>query len=337
MAESRWHRQGGGVTPNQEFFIVHHYDPPTPLDGPRVAVGASAKGTPARSFSLPELQAFGEVTERAVLECAGMSRGYLSEKVPGTQWGHGLVGVADWTGVRLVDLFAAADFDTDFTCAVVSGRDEGTAQPENVHAQFAKGLDRVKAIDPGTLLAWKMNGEPIPHEHGGPLRLVVPGWYGIWWVKWVNKIELTNEPFRGFWQWERYTYQITGPGGEAVREQLPRALITDPVDGASLTGGRLTVTGLAWAMEPVVAVDVTADGGRTWHPAVLQDLDSRWSWRRWRLELELGTPLGLRTISARARDADGQCQEWHSKPNRLGYANNAIHSIAVDLSVLPRE
>jgi hypothetical protein len=214
----------------------------------------------------------------------------------------------------------------------VHGRDWGVAQPEGVHAVFAKGLPREKALDGDTLLAWAMNGTPLPAEHGGPVRLLVPGWYGIWWVKWITRIELRNEEFRGFWQHERYTYQdeggrITG----VVTGHLPRAAILSPRDGEEVHTGA-PIHGLAWAGEHrVVSVETSVDDGETWHAAEFIESAHRWGWSEWRAVLPDGLPRGVWRISARAHDAAGRTQDWEPAFNRLGYGNNGIHRISVDV------
>jgi DMSO/TMAO reductase YedYZ molybdopterin-dependent catalytic subunit len=322
---------GAVVTDASELFIVHHYDPP-PVGAPdlghvlmRSIAGTETQITEADVRGLPAR----EVT--AVLECAGNGRKYLEIKAPGTQFGHGLCGVATWRGVSLRDLLEANDARGEFATVVVRGLDAGWAAPENLFSDFAKGLPCEKALHPDTLLAWELNGEPVPHEHGGPLRLVVPGWAGVWWVKWVTEITCTNDSFHGFWQNQRYRY-VGGeyPEPQVVMEQLPRALITSPVAGEYVSS-TTTVRGKAWSgAGPISRVEVSVDGGASWLDAGVAEPEGPWMWVDWTLDVEL--PAHAALICARATDATGARQEWTSRQNRLGYGNNGIGPIQVSVS-----
>jgi DMSO/TMAO reductase YedYZ molybdopterin-dependent catalytic subunit len=319
------------TTPQDELFLVHHYDPPP---GDAVELGKielqAPDGSPIATLTTDSLQGLPQREVRAVIECAGNGRRFVRHKAPGTQFGRGLCGCAVWSGVPLTDVFAAHGVSTDFATVVVHGADSGWAAPENRFARFGKGLPVEKALHPDTLLAVSLNGERVPHEHGGPIRLVVPGWMGIWWVKWPTSIRCSNEVFAGFWQNERYRY-VDGEFEEpvVVTEQLPRALVLEPIDGDFVDGRPLTVSGRAWAgSSEVVSVEVSVDNGRSWVPATLGDRSSRWEWTPWSVNIELhDTPVA--TISARAVDAGGAVQPWDSRHNRLGYGNNDIQTVTV--------
>lgn len=206
------------------------------------------------------------------------------------------------------------------------------AQPENEFAQFSKALPCAKARNRDTILAWEMNGEPIPPLHGGPLRLVVPGWYRVWWVKWVRQVRASTEPFDGFWQTRRYTYQDANQKQlGAVTQLRVRSLITSPSSGAQVGKRRIRVDGLAWSGESQVEkVEVTVDRGRNWVEAVLSSPMSPWSWQTWTV-VELAGAAGLRYIASRATDSAGRSQDWVSESNRLGYGNNSIQEVCVDV------
>ena len=168
-------------------------------------------------------------------------------------------------------LEAAGLGDAAYESVVVSGADEGTTMPEDSHDRFAKALPREKALDPDTIVAWQLDGEDVPVEHGGPLRLVVPGWYGIWWVKWPQEIRLSSEPaeaFDGFWQSQRYTYQdVRGRCCPWYVTSCRARCVTWPYDGAVVTGDA-SVEMLAWAGEHAVSpVELSVDDGATWVPA----------------------------------------------------------------------
>jgi DMSO/TMAO reductase YedYZ molybdopterin-dependent catalytic subunit len=329
MAETRLeYHASHDSTSNEALFVVHHYEPP-PVGADELGrLSLRAPGT-TLDLTVAELREFAAQRVEAVIECAGNARRMLRPRAPGTQFGYGLCGVATWEGVRVSDLLAGVDPDS-WSTLVAGGLDHGWAQPENRLAQFAKGLPKEKALHPDTLLAWSVNGDPLPHEHGGPLRLVVPGWAGVWWVKWVCTLECTDERFAGFWQHDRYRY-VGGdfPEPEVVREQLPRALIVSPLDDDVVAGGSVEVTGRAWSgAAPIESVEVSTDGGASWASARLEPQSGPWTWARWRHAVQVPRG-GLLTISARATDAAGARQEWDSRPNALGYGNNGIMSIMV--------
>jgi sulfite oxidase len=327
--------EAGETTPNPDFFIVHHYAPAEP-DAATWKVEVVGGSGQEKSFDLRALKSFPEHSVTALLECAGLSRGNLPEPKPGTQFGNGLVGTAAWTGARLSDVLQAANVASDFDTLIVTGGDSGTAQPENVHSEFAKGLPRDKALAEDTLLAWAMNGEPLDPLHGGPVRMVVPGWFGVWWVKWPQRLQArAGSGFDGFWQSYRYTFQteegaITG----VVQSLLPRSLIVSPAAGARVKRGTVRLQGVAWAGEQAVTlVEVTADGGHTWTAAEITSRFGRWAWLRWQADVDLAGPAGLRPVAVRATNESGRKQEWQSAGNRLGYGNNGIHVIKLDVVV----
>jgi DMSO/TMAO reductase YedYZ molybdopterin-dependent catalytic subunit len=334
MAEGSIPRSGG-ITPNDEFFIVHHYAP-ADVDGSEWSIDIEGTGGKRRSISGAELKSLPERSVTVLLECAGLSRGHLPEPKPGTQFGHGLVGTAVWTGARLSDVLDLAGVARDFHTLVVSGADAGTAQPENIHSDFSKGMPREKVLADDTLLAWAMNGQPLAYLHGGPFRVVVPGWFGVWWVKWPRRIEAKAAgQFDGFWQTSRYTYQSEdGAVQSVVQSLLPRSLIVSPDAGSRVARGPVHVEGVAWAGESAVArVEITTDAGKTWSPAQIAAEYGRWAWSRWRATVEFTGPAGLRRLAVRCTDASGRTQDWQSSGNRLGYANNGIHTIKLDVVV----
>jgi DMSO/TMAO reductase YedYZ molybdopterin-dependent catalytic subunit len=330
MAEGHIDRHTSAGTAIEDMFVVHHYDQPElPTDHKIHVVGANHVSW---TITPDDLRTLGQRDEVALLECAGNGRGLRARRAPGNQFGLGLFGQARWTGVSLAAVLGARGLTDEWTCAVIHGPDEGVTKPEGTRAMFGKGLPRDKAVHPDTLLAWEVDGAAIPASHGGPVRLVVPGWYGIWWVKWVTRIELTNADFHGFWQNERYTYQDEeGRISDVVAEQLPRAVILSPRDWENVSDDN-AVRGLAWAGEQEVAeVDLSIDDGQTWKPGRIVERTGRWGWVRWEAYLPAGLPRGLRRVAARARDVSGRTQDWEPSFNRLGYGNNGIHRITIDL------
>jgi hypothetical protein len=335
MAEGRLSAHSPDGTPVDDLFVVHHYSQPDPGGLGKVRfVGPDGAASVLGESELRELPTRDVV---AVIECAGNGRGLRRTRAPGNQFGLGMFGQSRWTGPSLADVLEAAGLrEAAYESIVVTGADEGTTMPEDSHDRFAKALPRDKALDPDTIVAWQLDGEDVPAEHGGPLRLVVPGWYGIWWVKWPVEVRLSTESaeaFDGFWQNQRYTYQDDeGRVLSAVRDQLPRAVLTWPYDGAVVSGDA-SVEILAWAGEhAVTTVELSADDGATWVPAHHVGTGAGpWRWTRWNARLPSGLPRGLRRIAVRAADAAGRTQEWEPDPNRLGYGNNQIHVVQLDL------
>lgn len=311
-------------------FVVHHYDLPDVTD--QTGVEITTLHGKSRSVGIAELAGLPTRDVTAVIECAGNGRGLLDRRAPGNQFGLGLFYQATWTGVAVSDLLGDAAQE-DWTTLVVNGTDEGVTMPEAVYARFGKGLPRQKALHQDTILAWQVNGSPLASEHGGPLRLVVPGWFGIWWVKWVRSLELSAAPYAGFWQRERYTYQAQdGTVIAPVAQQLPRAVLLTPQDNARILD-ESEVSVVAWAGEhPVAAVEFTVDDGTSWLAAELvEPADSPFMWSRYRAKIPGGLPRGRRRLAVRAIDTQGRTQQWQPATNRLGYGNNGIHIVDVDL------
>jgi DMSO/TMAO reductase YedYZ molybdopterin-dependent catalytic subunit len=196
---------------------------------------------------------------------------------------------------------------------------------------FVRSLSLGQAHESGVILAYAMNGEALPLEHGFPLRLIVPGWYGVASVKWLTEIEVLDQPFQGYFQTERYIYEWERDGRlvkEPVTVQRVRALITSPKPDETIEQGDVAVRGLAWSGAAAIArVDVSIGGG-PWQEAHLLDDGTRHSWQRWELIVE-HRHTGPTTIRARATDLAGATQPERPEWNRLGYGSNAIQEIGI--------
>jgi len=297
------------VTPNELFYLRSNFPYPAPVRDIEIG-GAVAK---PRLLPVAELRSLPSRTLVATIECAGNGRAYMSPPVPGEPWGLGAVSTAEWTGVSLSAIL-------------------GELRPEAVDVLFeaadgfARSLPLETATHPDTLLAFEMNGEPLPHEHGGPVRVLVPRWYGMASVKWVARVAGLEVPFGGHFQSERYVIE-----SEPVREMNVRALITEPAAGSTVAAGRLTVRGYAWTGRGhIVAVDVSADGGASWRKATIVESAPPYAWSRWEVEW-LGMPSGRPALVARASDSAGGVQPLEPVWNSLGYCNNGAvpHLITV--------
>jgi DMSO/TMAO reductase YedYZ molybdopterin-dependent catalytic subunit len=309
------------VTPNRLFFVRNHFDmPDVNVDTWRLRVS----GCVERPLELTwdELTSLPERTVFVTMECAGNGRSFLGPRQPGVQWGSGAVGHAEWTGVPLHVVLKKAGLKPGTREIVFEGHDKGSEadHPEPMH--FARSLPLEKALDPDTLLAYRMNGELLEPIHGFPVRLLVPGWYGVASVKWLQSIEAVDQAFKGYFQTIKYTVQRqTGRGQETVvvGPMMVKSEIVRPHAGEILGIGTNRLFGVAWAGPDAVAgVDVSTDGGRSWSEAQLIGPRAPYSWTMWEYLWETADP-GDYTVLARATASGGQVQPARPDPLNGGY------------------
>jgi DMSO/TMAO reductase YedYZ molybdopterin-dependent catalytic subunit len=277
----------------------------------------------------------------AVNQCSGNSRSLYEPRMPGVQWGNGAIGNARWTGVRLRDLLAKAKVKAGAVDVSFNGLDEPTlpAAPNFAGTpDFVKSLPFDRANDGEAMVAYEMNGQPLPMLNGFPLRLVVPGWYATYWVKALNEITVLDKPFEGFWVAKAYRVPNTPDFQESpkalAKETIPinrmtvRSLFVRPEpDEAVTAGAAYEVQGLALdGGSGVKTVEVSTDGGDTWSTAKLDPDLGKYSWRRWRFAWQ--PQRGNHRLMVRATNTTGEKQttaQW----NRSGYARNVIESVDV--------
>lgn len=319
---------GGRVTPTAQFYRRCHFPVPVLNETSwRLEIGGLVDRP--LSLSLHELTQLPAETMVVTLECAGNDRARLQPSAAGVPWGPGAVSTAEWTGPRLDDVLRSAGIRLGAREVVFRGADRGPVEDRAGEVRFERSLPAGDALGAGALLAYAMNGRPLPARHGYPLRLVVPGWYGMASVKWLTEIQVTAEPFRGFFQGEHYVYERGGVR-EPVRLQQVRALITRPGAGEELARGALIVRGVAWSgAAPIDRVDVSVAGGR-WQKARLTGAQEVAGWQEWEF-LASGLAPGEVTIRARASDLAGQVQPERPEWNRRGYGANFIHEVQVAL------
>jgi DMSO/TMAO reductase YedYZ molybdopterin-dependent catalytic subunit len=313
---------GGAVVPSDWFYIRNHFGIPA-LDAAtcRLEVGGLA-GQPL-SLTLADLRSMPSQTVEVTLECAGNGRSGMDPPAPGEQWGLGAVGAAAWTGVPLTEVLARAAPRAGVREVVFRGADRGPVEGRPGPVHFERSLPISGLGSAGALLAYAMNGQPLPAAHGYPLRLIVPGWYGVASVKWLTSIELTDRAFRGHFQADRYHI-----GGEPLTLQAVRSLITELRPGDPAEPGEVMVCGLAWSgAAPITRVEVSL-GGQPWQQAALTDPRHPHGWYSWQLLARLEAP-GSITVRARATDAAGRAQPSQPAWNPLGYANNAVHHVQI--------
>ncbi len=318
-----------------DAFYVRNHGPVPEVDPSSWRLRADGLVDRELELSLADLQSsFARHEIVATLQCAGNRRaGFLSARdIPGeAPWGPGGTGTAVWSGARLADVLAAAGIHEDADHVAFLGAD--VSEEADPPQPFGASIPRHKATAGEVLLAWGMNGEPLPTVHGAPVRLVVPGYVGARSVKWLERITAQVEPSDNFFQAESYRLlpaeadpDAIGPGeGVALGAVAVNAEILSPDEGATVAPGPLRVSGYALAGDDrrIVRVDVSTDGGRTWRQADLADQQSPWSWRLWEAEVDVA---GATTeIVARAWDSAAAAQPesaahlWNPK----GYVNNA--------------
>ncbi len=320
----------GGVMPSARFYVRNHFPVPA-LDASSWRLDVSGLVERPLSLSLRDLRNLGSQRRVVTLECAGNGRSFLSPPVEGEKWGLGAVSTAEWTGVPLVEVLDRAGVKTAAREIVFRGADRGNVSGRSEPVRFERSLKLDDARDAEALLAYAMNGEPLPVQHGHPLRLVVPGWYGVASVKWLTQIEAVGQPFSGYFQAEKYWYEWNHAGGvarEPVTLQRVRAVITEPGPDQEREAGELIVRGVAWSgAAPIARVEVSIGGGH-WQAARLLGERQRHSWQWWELSTRADRPgrIGLR---ARATDLAGRTQPEQPDWNRFGYGGNAIQEVSV--------
>ena len=331
------------LTPNDAFYVRWHLGIlPTKIDTQTFRLTLGGHVEKPLSVSLDDLKArFEAISVMAVNQCSGNSRSMYEPRMPGVQWGNGAMGNAKWTGVRLKDLLAKAGVKQGAMEVTFNGLD-GPVLPaaENFAGtpDFVKSLSFDHANDGEVLIAYEMNGQPLPMLNGFPLRLVVPGWYATYWVKALNEITVLDKPFEGFWMAKAYRVPKTPDFQESpkslAKETVPinrmtvRSLFVRPEPLEKVrAGAEYEVQGLAIdGGHGMKKVEVSTDGGKTWADARLDPEIGKYSWRRWRFAWR--PAAGQYQLMARATNAIGETQtqaQW----NRSGYARNVIELVDV--------
>lgn len=312
----------GWVTPNRLFFVRNHFPAPAvERTGWKVRVGGEVEQP--IELGLDDLLAMPQHSVFATVECAGNGRSFLHEKQPGVQWGAGAIGHAEWTGVPVRAVLERAGLRRGAVEVLFEGADRGAESdhPEPMH--FARSLPLDKALDRDTLLVLRMNGEPLTADHGAPVRLFVPGWYGVASVKWLARAEVLARPFRGYYQSVKYTVRRRDSAGataaEIVGPMEVKSEIVRPREDETLGVGTNRLFGIAWAGEEAVdRVEVSTDGGRTWGAATLLGEPARYCWALWEYLWEVAEPGDYELLS-RAVSTGGRAQPMAHDPLNGGY------------------
>ncbi len=318
------------VTPARGFFVRSHF--PAPLvRASSWTLAVTGEVARPRSWTLDELRTLPQSRLVATLECAGNSRKRLSRSVPGElPWGDHAVGTAVWKGVPLSALLEAAAPLPGAEEVVFTGADTGSAGPVR---RFSRSLTGDLSQNRDVLVATEMNDAPLSTDHGWPARLVVPGWYGMAWVKWLTRIQLQHSAFQGHYQASRYIYQYHRDG-KVVREPVTRlrvkSLVLSPAPGERLARRPHVVSGRAWSGSgPIRKVEVNVGAG--WTSAQLTPGNGPYDWSGWEY---VWSPeqRGRATVRVRATDATGATQPAAPEENDFQYGINSVHSVQVTIA-----
>ena len=343
VAETPEHLLDDDTTPIEKFFVRQNGIPPEMHDDPdswELTIEGEVD-TPL-TLTLGELkERFENVTYRMVLECGGNGRSFFDPPARGNQWTNGGAGCAEWTGVRLKDVLEAAGIGANAIYTAHYGADMHLSGDPDREA-LSRGMRMEKALEEHSLIAWGMNGEDLPLTHGGPVRLIIPGWPGSLSHKWIQRIVLRDVEHDGQGM-TGTSYRVPEtpmiPGSEPdgvnflILESMPvRSIISSPENGTRYEAGTRSVSlrGAAWGGDPaIVAVHVSTDFGATWQEVDLQEPRNRYDWRRWTAEVELPSD-GYYEVWVRATDENGVSQphiagNW----NPQGYGSNPMHRVAI--------
>jgi sulfite oxidase len=323
------------ITPNDAFFVRSHFEAPAEqaLTAPMFIGGLVAKPL---SLSLKDLADMEQVKVAAVLQCSGNGRAFHKPNVPGVAWERGAVGCAEWEGIRLVDILERSAFSPKAKHLHFLGADRPPAPKTPL---YLRSIPIEKALHRDTILATRMNGEPLPILHGGPVRLVVPGWTGNHWMKWVCSIQVSEVEAPGFYMQTGYRMLrrplpqgVTATPADLVPVTFMnvKSLITHPIEGAVLSSGPLEIRGVAWTGDGhVIKVEVGVNG--QWSEAALDGEPRPWAFRRWRLKTT-ASDQGPLSIMARATDSSGATQPEASPWNKSGYLWNGYDRVSIKIT-----
>src|SRR6266571_4312984 len=325
------------ITPVGLHYLLVHYDIPV-VDAQAWRLVVQGRVDRKLELSLAELKAMPSVTVASTMECAGNGRAALSPRPISQPWLLEAVGTGEWGGVSLRHILEQASPLADATEVAFTGLDCGIEG--GVEQHYARSLSILEAMRDEVLLAYDLNGEDLPPQHGFPLRLLVPGWYGMTNVKWLHRIDVLNESFEGFQMVRGYRRRADeSDPGIPVTRMMPRALMVPPGIPDFMTRRRTVplqtcrLEGRAWSgWGAITAVEVSTDGATTWMPAELDgDAPSSWAWRGWSF---VWTPSaqGDYELSCRASDEAGNVQPVDIPWNVGGYSNNAVQRIPVTVS-----
>ena len=325
------------LTPNEQFYVRNHFEIPH-LDAKSWRLRIEGDVEKPLELSYDELRKFESRTVTALMECAGNSRVFLKPPQLGVRWEQGAVGTAEWTGVPLVEVLRKAGIKEGAVELICVGADQGKLDPPDPKTPgvipYARSLPLAKARQPEVLLVYRMNGRDLSPSHGFPVRLVVPGWYGMASVKWLTRLRVTDRPFHGFFQTFQYTIWQRRDGlpdlvpvtALDVKAQIARPALQELVP----PGQKYRVFGAAWAGEAdVTRVELSTDGGKRWSDARFLDKPVRYAWRLWEYTWATPKQPGQYTLLARATDSHKRVQPMQRDEDRRDTMITHVQPIVV--------
>jgi DMSO/TMAO reductase YedYZ molybdopterin-dependent catalytic subunit len=321
------------VTPVGLHYLLTHYDVP---DVEPESWRLTIRGERELELSLDELRARPAAEHTVTMECAGNGRARFDPRPVSQPWLNEAIGTARWRGAPLAPLLDEAGVPDGTAEVLFTGLDRGVEGGEEQAFQRALALE--EALRGEVLLAYEMNGSPLPPQHGFPLRLVVPGWYGMTNVKWLERIELLATPFTGYQNRQGYRLRMAEEDeGVPLNRMQPRSLMVPPgipefmTRDRTVEAGEVMLEGRAWSgFAPIESVEVSADDGSTWSPTELEPAGEPWAWRGWTYSWQ--AEPGEHVLCSRARDEAGNEQPLEMPWNVGGYANNAVQTVRVTVT-----
>jgi DMSO/TMAO reductase YedYZ molybdopterin-dependent catalytic subunit len=323
------------LTPNELFYVRHHSYAPT-VDAKDWRLAIDGEVDKPYTLTLDELKRFPRASVTVTLECAGNGRAFYDPPVAGIQWEKGAVGTARWTGVPLADVLKKAGVKATGKYVALNGADK----PVGKQPDFIRNVPLDKALHADTVLAYEMNGQPLPALHGFPLRAVVPGWEGAYAVKWLNHIQVIPQEHDGFFVKTAYRYpnKRVAPGAAVPpQDTIPltglvvKSFINAPLDNTTQKAGPVRVSGYAWAGESFITkVEVSQDNGMTWQLARLGREREKYAWQSFEHTFDITKP-GSYLLMARATDDKGNMQPVAPQWNPAGYLWNVIDKVRINV------
>jgi DMSO/TMAO reductase YedYZ molybdopterin-dependent catalytic subunit len=324
------------VTPVGLHYLLIHYDIPA-IDPTTWRLRIDGSVRQPRELSLGDLRTMPGTTRTVTMECAGNGRALLEQRPASQPWLVEAVGTGTWTGVDLPTVLAAADVQPVTEEILFTGADRGLE--EGVEQSYQRSVPLDVATSSGVLLAYELNGAPLPPQHGFPVRVLVPGWYGMTNVKWLKTITALDAPFTGYQQTTAYRLRQTEDEvGQPVSVMAPRSLMVPPgipdffTRARHVQPGKTALTGRAWSgIAPIASVEISTDGGAHWDAAEIDaEPEDDAMWRGWRFSWD--AEPGEHEVCCRATDSAGNVQPLQPEWNRGGYANNAVQRVPVHVA-----
>lgn len=320
------------VTPAGLHYLLNHFDVPYVPDAGAWRLEVVGKVATPLALTLDDIRRMPQKTLRVTLECAGSGRANITPRWQSMPWLHTAVGTSEWTGTPLKGILERAGLAADVVDVSFTGADRGFDRGHEHH--YGRSLPPKLAMQEDVLLVHAMNGQPLLPQHGFPLRLIVPGWYGMASVKWLTRIEALAVPYDGYEQVQSYIYKTSAADpGIPVSHIRVKSLMVPPgipdwyTQARLVDAGRVTVYGRAWSGNgaPIAKVEVGVDG--TWSQAVLDPPAAKYAWRGWHFEWD--ATRGEHELACRATDVNGQTQPSSAAFDRGGFGNNAVHTVQV--------